>query len=322
VLPRRSGAGRAAAQFRCDTWLPLSAPDCLPAVASSDLPGAPVAAGICTPRVGLWTQWRTGQDVGSISSGSGSDSLSLSLCASPLSARECDDDVVDQCSWTLGHAVDRERLARLLWDRQSEARHSLRSCLLKLRQALGPSAALHLVTDHNVCRLQNVLVDLDCFKRLSRSRDQSEMQAAVDLYRGEFLAGFDIGGDPFKEWMAVERNRTLTEVCNLVLRLATDQSRAGNHDAAIRSGRRLLMLDPLFELGQRALIGAYARAGRRAEALRQYKSCAETLERELGVAPDGETQALVEAILRTDRAGKQRSRQLTSQVDQFRVRGA
>ena len=33
-----------------------------------------------------------------------------------------------------GHAVNRERLARLLWDRQSEARHSLRSCLLKLRR--------------------------------------------------------------------------------------------------------------------------------------------------------------------------------------------
>ena len=58
-------------------------------------------------QVGLWTQWRSGQDVGSISSGGGcgSDPFSLSLCAPPLSARECDDDVVDQCSWTLG---DRE----------------------------------------------------------------------------------------------------------------------------------------------------------------------------------------------------------------------
>ena len=43
---------------------------------------------------------------------------------------------------------------------------------------------------------------------------------------------------------------------------------------------------------------AYARAGRRGEALRQYKSCAEILQRELGVAPDAETQALAEAIAR------------------------
>ena len=221
-----------------------------------------------------------------------------------------------------GHAVDRDRLAQLLWDRRSEARHSLRSCLLRLRRALGSNAALHLVADHYTCRLENLLVDLDRFERLSHSRDQSEMQAAADLDRGEFLAGFDIEVEPFEEWMAAERNRTLTVVCNLLLRLTADQSRAGNHDAAIRSGRRLLMLDPLSELGQRALIRAYARAGRRAEALRQYKSCAETLERELGVAPDGKTQALAEALLRADRAQKRRSRQLTSLIDRSSVRRA
>jgi TolB-like protein len=44
---------------------------------------------------------------------------------------------------------------------------------------------------------------------------------------------------------------------------------------------------------------AYARAGRRGEALRQYKSCAETLKRELGVAPDAETQALANEIARS-----------------------
>jgi len=44
---------------------------------------------------------------------------------------------------------------------------------------------------------------------------------------------------------------------------------------------------------------AYARAGRRGEALRQYKSCAETLKRELGVAPEAETQALASEIARS-----------------------
>jgi len=58
-------------------------------------------------------------------------------------------------------------------------------------------------------------------------------------------------------------------------------------------------LDPLSEFGQRALMRAYARAGRRGEALRQYKSCAETLKRELGVAPDAETQALAHEMARS-----------------------
>ena len=48
-----------------------------------------------------------------------------------------------------GKAVSRERLADLLWPYQGseQARHSLRNCLSELRKALGPSAALHLVTD-------------------------------------------------------------------------------------------------------------------------------------------------------------------------------
>jgi DNA-binding SARP family transcriptional activator len=191
-----------------------------------------------------------------------------------------------------GQAVSRERLANLLWPdhRSEEARHSLRNCLLQLRKALGPGAALHLVTDHADCRLQHVL------ERLSRSPHRSELQAAVDTYRGEFLANLDLNSEPFQEWLAAERDRTLAVVCDVLHRLITEQDAADELEAAIQSGRRLVALDPLSEVGQRALIRAYARVGRRAAALRRFKSYAETLERELGVAPDAETQALAKEI--------------------------
>ena len=68
---------------------------------------------------------------------------------------------------------------------------------------------------------------------------------------------------------------------------------------AIQSGRRLVVLEPLSEAGQRALMRAYADGGRRGEALRQYKSCVDTLRRELGVMPDEETQALARSIARS-----------------------
>ena len=199
-----------------------------------------------------------------------------------------------------GQAVSRERLADLLWPYQGseQARHSLRNCLLELRKALG-SAPHHLVADFANCRLQHVTADLDEFERLSRSQRRSELQAAAGLYRGEFLADFDIDSEPFQEWLASERDRTLTVVCEVLHRLTAAHDAAGEHDAAIQSGRRLVALDPLSEFGQRALMRAYARAGRRGEALRQYKSCAETLKRELGVAPDVETQALANEITRS-----------------------
>src|SRR6516164_5651628 len=200
-----------------------------------------------------------------------------------------------------GQAVSRERLADLLWPYQGseQARHSLRNCLLELRKALGPSGARHLVADFANCRIQDAVVDLDRFERLSRSRNRPELQAAAELYRGEFLADFDIDSEPFQEWLAAERDRTLALICDILQRLTAAQDAAGEADAAIQSGRRLVALDPLSELGQRALMRAYAHAGRRGEALRQYKSCAETLKRELGVAPDAETQALAHEMARS-----------------------
>ena len=200
-----------------------------------------------------------------------------------------------------GQTVSRERLADLLWPYQGsdQARHSLRNCLLELRKALGPSAALHLVADFANCRMQEVAADLDNFEHLSRSQQRSDLQAAAELYRGEFLADFDIDSEPFQEWLAAERDRTLAVVCDVLQRLTAAQDAAGEHEAAIQSGRRLVALDPLSEFGQRALMRAYAHAGRRGEALRQFRSCAETLKRELGVAPDVETQALANDIARS-----------------------
>jgi DNA-binding SARP family transcriptional activator len=218
-----------------------------------------------------------------------------------------------------GQAVGRERLADLLWPHQKSERayHSLRNCLLELRQALGPSAPRFMVTDHRDCRIRDVVTDLDRFERLANSPHPSELQAAADLYRGEFLAGADIDSDPFQEWLAAERDRTLALVSDILQRLIAALSAAGEYNAAIQSGYRLVVLDPLSELGQRSLIRALALAGRPSEALRQYKSCAETLEREFGVAPDAETQTLAEIILRSNRAGEERNYDLISRINDF-----
>ncbi|HKM72376.1 MAG TPA: winged helix-turn-helix domain-containing protein, partial [Stellaceae bacterium] len=128
-----------------------------------------------------------------------------------------------------GQAISRERLADLLWPYQGseQARHSLRNCLLELRKALGPSGARYLVADFANCRIQDVVVDLDSFEGLSRSQHRAELQAAADLYRAEFLADFDIDSEPFQEWLAAERDRTLSLVCDILHRLTARQDAAG-----------------------------------------------------------------------------------------------
>ena len=204
-----------------------------------------------------------------------------------------------------GEAVSRERLADLLWPYQGteQGRHSLRNCLLELRKALGRGAASDLAADFANCRIEDAIVDHDVFERLSRSQDPRELQAAADLYRGDFLADFYIASEPFQEWLAAARDRALAAICDVLERLIALQDATGDYESAIQSGRRLVILEPLSESGQRALMRAYARGGRRGEALRQYKSCANTLQRELSVTPDEETQALARSIARSGGEG-------------------
>ncbi|MBV8934393.1 MAG: winged helix-turn-helix domain-containing protein [Alphaproteobacteria bacterium] len=118
-----------------------------------------------------------------------------------------------------GQPVTRERLADLLWpyQGQEQARHSLRNCLLELRKALGRNTDPHLVADFATCRIQDAIVDLDAFERLSRSQHCGDLQSAAELYRGEFLADFDINSEPFQEWLSVQRDRTLAVVCDLCI---------------------------------------------------------------------------------------------------------
>ena len=60
----------------------------------------------------------------------------------------------------------------------------------------------------------------------------------------------------------------------------------------------LLTHDPLDEPAHRALMRAYALTGRRHDALRQYQTCVDALDTELGISPDPLTTARYEQIMR------------------------
>ncbi|MFN8216984.1 MAG: BTAD domain-containing putative transcriptional regulator [Solirubrobacterales bacterium] len=121
---------------------------------------------------------------------------------------------------------------------------------------------------------------------------RAALEAAAELWSGEPLPE-----DRYAAWAAPWRERLLDTQVDLLSALIETCAAAGDHDQAIRAGRRLLEVDPLNEAAHRSLMVAYARTGRTSHALRQYLECRHALVLELGVEPAAETSRLQALIL-------------------------
>lgn len=207
-----------------------------------------------------------------------------------------------------GH--DRGRLAGLLWGDLPErnARRNLRHALHKLRRTLDPAALESDRLSVNLSPALSLQVDVLDFEalvtRADRCRRQGELEAAVghleaavDLYQGDFLSGFDVPDCPaFEEWVVRCQARTRERFLESLDVLVTYWTRRGSYERALRYARRQLALEPLRERAHRQLMTLLALTGQRSAALAQYDACRRILAEELGLEPLEETVALRRAI--------------------------
>jgi DNA-binding SARP family transcriptional activator len=201
-----------------------------------------------------------------------------------------------------GQAHPRAKLAALLWGemREESARNSLRQALFALRKALAPTtpAVLSLEADTVALDRDAAHVDVAEFERLLASGTTEALERASALYRGDLLMGLVVDEPLFEEWLVGERERLRELALDGFARLLAQQRKAGATEAALRTGLKLLTLDPLQEAVHRTLMRLYAAVGRRGTALRQYQQCVNVLQRDLGVEPEAETKQLYQEILR------------------------
>jgi DNA-binding SARP family transcriptional activator/tetratricopeptide (TPR) repeat protein len=201
-----------------------------------------------------------------------------------------------------GRAFARDELAALLWpDADGPAAHgALRRTLSSLRSATGGTTV---VVDRArvVLADDGVRVDLAELEGLARAAGRRSLAAAAELARGPFLAGFNLRDSAdFDDWRAGRAVAVERIVLGVLDRLATANQAAGDLPGAIAAASRRLDLDPLDEAGHVRLMELFAQSGDRASALRQYRLCVATLDRELGVAPLESTTARYEAIRDAD----------------------
>jgi DNA-binding SARP family transcriptional activator len=200
-----------------------------------------------------------------------------------------------------GRAHPRDQLASLLWgnSREDQAHTSLRQAIYAIRRALAPGGGPTLWLAEATVTLDPAAVEVDTvvFERHVAEGTPRALEAATALYQGELLEGLAVNEPAFEEWLLAERERLRELVLEALARLLEHHRKAGTVDDAILAALRVLALDPLQEAVHRALMRLYVRIGRRGPALQQYQRCVSVLQRELGLEPEAETQALYREIL-------------------------
>jgi DNA-binding SARP family transcriptional activator len=194
-----------------------------------------------------------------------------------------------------GRAHPREVLAELFWEEraQSRAMANLRVALSSLRKHLDPYV---IITRESVALNPGADVWLDVAE-LEKRLNAGQIEEAVGLYQGDFLAGFYVRGCPgFEDWAAVERERLHRTILDVLKGLIASCIEQGRYQDGITYASRMLQLDPLMESAHRQMMRLLAYSGQRGAALAQYETCCQLLQGELGVDPTAETLALYEQI--------------------------
>lgn len=202
------------------------------------------------------------------------------------------------------HPVARDTVCYLFWPDvgESTARRNLSRLLTLLHNAL-PDSALLLARDDQIALHPHFAgSDTHAFEQLwtqwGADGNVNHLRQAAALYRGPFLDGFCLPDSPeFEAWASLERERWTRLVLQAMAALIEALMLDADYPAAIDYARRSLAIDVLAEDMHRRLIELYALAGQRGMALRHYERCVTVLERELGVTPMPETQAIYRAVL-------------------------
>ena len=222
----------------------------------------------------------------------------------------------------------RDKLATLLWEESDDARarRNLSNAITALRRALGVSPwgrdyvlaegdtlCFNTAVDH---RVDAIAFEHLVTTTLQEVKDQgvclpsacARLEEAVELYQGDFLAGFTLRGCvAFQDWVSYEQQRMLDLLTGALKVLARGHEDRGSYRQAAAFVSRLSQIDDWDEDFHRWLMRLYDLSGDRAAALRQYDLCQQILQRE-GMSVSSETEALYQRILRHETIPRRRER--------------
>ena len=199
--------------------------------------------------------------------------------------------------------VPRDAILSALWPAGDPALagQSLNSLIYSLNKLLGGAPpVLHADGCYRLNAEAGVQVDLACFEALVREGDRRQRandlagaaeayRSAARLYRGDLWACPDAQ-------VIVERERLRADHLTLLARLAEYHYAQSDYATCLDYARRLLAGDSCREDAHRLIMRCCVRSGERAQALRQYRLCADILRAEFDTDPEATTTALYEQV--------------------------
>ena len=202
-----------------------------------------------------------------------------------------------------GRMHSRECLAEMFWPgaEAGRGRASLSTAVWGLRQIFGPtpngSPELLMTSRESVGFANGALAsDVSEFTALLANlqtpsgRRPGAMEKAVELYAGEFMAGY------YEDWVFPEQSYFASQFRVVLAELIATLERKGAIERAIGYAARAIELGPLREEDHRRLIELHIRAGDSEQARRQYARLQRILARELGTKPSAATGELVAGL--------------------------
>ena len=191
--------------------------------------------------------------------------------------------------------MSRDKLQAYLWpDSDAErARHVLNQLLYAQRRHVGPG---NLFSGRKTLRLNREVIwtDVGFF---DDALDRGLREEALEVYRGPFLDGFFLGEvAEFDRWVETHRERLSRRAIDAAKGLARQALAADDHHQAATWWQRATDLDPLDASVMLGLVKALADGGDRPGAIRRAQKYQDTLQAEIGVAPDPELAAFVKGL--------------------------
>jgi DNA-binding SARP family transcriptional activator len=171
------------------------------------------------------------------------------------------------------------------------ARRRLSQALWRIRDTIVKSLTVHVLrTESDTVQIHPALdlwTDVEAFEsRVTRG----EWALAVDLYRGDFMAGY------YDDWLLTERERLRERFLTVLGQRVEMYKRRSDYQRALVYARRWVAEAPWHEEAHREIMRLCHLLGRDTEALQQFEVCVKRLREDFDTSPGSGTVALAQEI--------------------------